>query len=288
MTILPAANASPYPYSIVGMALDYRLRYYWAITPGEETVAWSGAMNFATQMEIAEESHPQYGYATGEKDGRCSITDGLIADFFHALDNAVKHLHPVNRQLAPAEEDLLNRYCVVLALFETLYRDSRRESFILASGAASVANLLAIAQDTWIADLGQLSRGFYAQAHGLLNKEAILNPTFDGSRDVGGADADLMVDGCLIDIKTSINARIEGRWLHQLLGYTLLDYSDRYHIREVAIYMARQCLMIRWPLDSLVDALSGGNAPPLDVCRMDFRRVSTTVPTPPIRARSHN
>lgn len=214
---------------------------------------------------------------TREKDGRCSITDGLIADFFHALDDAVKRIHPINRQLAPADEDLLNRYCVVLALFETLYRDRRRESFILASGAASVADLLAIAQDAWIDDLGQLSRGFSAQAHGLLNKEAILNPTFDGSRDVGGADADLIVDGCLIDIKTPINPRIEGRWLHQLLGYTLLDYSDRYHICEVAIYMARQCLMIRWPLDSLVDVLWKGNAPSLDRLRGDFRHVSSAV-----------
>ena len=35
----------------------------------------------------------------------------------------------------------------------------------------------------------------------------VLGPTFSGSRHVGGADADLMIDGFLYDIKTIINPR---------------------------------------------------------------------------------
>ena len=40
VTIRPAASL---PYSTLGIAIDYRLRYYFAVTPFEDLVAWRGA-----------------------------------------------------------------------------------------------------------------------------------------------------------------------------------------------------------------------------------------------------
>ena len=38
-----------------------------------------------------------------------------------------------------------------------------------------------------------------------------------GSHDVGGTDADLIVDTCLIDNKSTKNPRLDKWWLYQLL-----------------------------------------------------------------------
>jgi hypothetical protein len=52
----------------------------------------------------------------------------------------------------------------------------------------------------------------------------ILNPTFGyGSSVVGGADADLLIDGNLIDVKTTQKMKVEKRHLDQLVGYYLLS-----------------------------------------------------------------
>jgi len=90
--------------------------------------------------------------------------------------------------------------------------------------------------------------------------------------DIGGADADLVVDHCLIEIKATIRPKLSASWLYQLLGYALLDYSDRYEIHAVAIYFARQKKMLRWSLGSLIYELAGGSISP-DALRGHFRRV---------------
>jgi hypothetical protein len=58
-------------------------------------------------------------------------------------------------------------------------------------------------------------------------KGCILNPTFnDASMLVGGADADIILDSTIIDIKTTKDLRLERRDLYQLLGYYLLLRLD--------------------------------------------------------------
>src|SRR5215469_10720916 len=42
-TTIRPAGPQPYPYGTVGTALDYRIRYSFAITPSHELVAWQGA-----------------------------------------------------------------------------------------------------------------------------------------------------------------------------------------------------------------------------------------------------
>ena len=73
-----------------------------------------------------------------------------------------------------------------------------------------------------------------------------LNPTFVGSRYVGGADADLILDRRLIEIKTTTHARLDKSWLLQLLGYVFLDWEDRYRIDGLGILYSRQATFARW------------------------------------------
>ena len=134
--------------------------------------------------------------------------------------------------------------------------------------------MLSVAEDDWIEDLCSLSCLFYDRCLHLLSGDAILNPTFIGSSDVGGADADFIIDGCLIDVKTTVKLGDWRSWLYQLIGYTLLDYDDRYGISEVGIYFTRQGTLLRWKLHDLMFRLSGVAVTPLDELRQDFREVA--------------
>ena len=287
-TIRPAGAVSTYAYGLIGTALDYRLRYYFADTPYVEFVAWPGALHAVSPHEgimLAEnvDSHgrglitfpcDENGDPLVEKRG--VLPGRAVEGFFASLDTTIQELTPIHRRLARHEEEQINQHCVVLALFDEIFRRGPKNSILLnPEPKSSIAEVLELAEDAWIDDLCQLSWAFYDHTNGAFNSEAILNPTFDGSGDVGGADADLIVNGCLIDIKATINPKIDARWLYQLLGYTLLDYSDRYHIRSVALYMARQQMMLQWSLDDLMTVMAVGNVPSLEKMRADFHHVAS-------------
>ena len=78
------------------------------------------------------------------------------------------------------------------------------------------------------------------------NKKAILNPTFGiGSRLVGGADADLITDNILIDIKVTNEMVLKRKYFNQLIGYYILyliggiDNFKNITIDSIGIYFAR-------------------------------------------------
>lgn len=264
-TLRPAA---PVAWGTVGTALDYRARYYFGVTPPKEFVAWDGAL-LCTGSPVLT--------AVGEQPGARMLDPALAEEFFAELSQVVAEMNPVARRLDGPQEARLTRYCYVLALFEEVFRAGPQiNSPLFAPPKRAVDELLAIPSTHAIEDLCTLSWGAYTQFEGLLSQSAILNPTFDGSLDVGGADADLILDGCLIDIKTTVKPQVDQIWLYQLLGYTLLDYTNRYRISEVAIYMARQQTTFRWPLDHFMATMTGGDGLPLGEVRARFQRVAST------------
>lgn len=263
-TLRPAA---PIAWGTVGTALDYRARYYFGVTPPEEFVAWHGAL-LCTGSPVLT--------AAGEKPGARMLSRALAAEFFTGLSQVVAETNPVRQRLEEPQEGRLNRYCYALALFEEVFRAGTQiNSPLFAPPRRTVDELLAISSAHAINDLCALSWGVYTQFERLLSRPAVLNPTFDGSLDIGGADADLILDGCLIDIKATVKPQVDPLWLYQLLGYMLLDYTDRYRISEVAIYMARQQTTLRWPLDDFMATMAGGTVPPLGEVRARFQRVAS-------------
>lgn len=73
-------------------------------------------------------------------------------------------------------------------------------------------------------DVGDLKNLFSLLKPEMFKTERIclLNPTFNASPLVGAADADLIIDDSLIDIKTSKNPLFYRRDFNQLLGYFIL------------------------------------------------------------------
>ena len=91
---------------------------------------------------------------------------------------------------------------------------------------------------------------------------------------VDGADADLIVNGPLIEIKSTTPCAIRGDWLWQLLGYVLLDYSDQYRINSVGIYMARQGRLFTWDIEDAIRGLCSGEPPAIEELRTQFKELT--------------
>jgi len=276
-------KGTKYPYALIGTALDYRLRLYFDVLPAK-TVAFQGAFS-ATQFhqfarkEVRGAKDKSIRTAREDKMGRLP---GAIGDFFEGLDQTIQEVTPAGRRLKTKDEQELARYCIVLGLWEQVFRAGPmiNSPLWVPHPKTTADEMLDLATPQMVRDMCQLSRLFFERCSDLIaiGSKVVQNPTFKGSRMVGGADADFIADHCLWDIKTSIQNRISGDWLYQLLGYVLLDFDDAYQIREVGIYMARQGVRLQWPLQDLLNMLTdtfADEAPSLEerlsVLRQEFR-----------------
>lgn len=166
--------------------------------------------------------------------------------------------------------------CYALALMGELFRAPVENSRLMSLTAYSRAvDLLALANDAELTDL--IAMRDLAQQRLLPNLPAgpvTSGMTFDGSKDLN-ADADLIAGGMLVDFKAGQGGkpRADGTRaaglarsdLDQLLGYTLLDYSDKFALHTVAIYLVRFGYLGAWPISELCAQLAGG---PIDLVQL--------------------
>lgn len=253
------------PWPLLGHAIDFRIRGYFApVTFTEGTIL--GLIN-SWDVRL--------------------IDPMVIEDIITELDGYAASLASPGRRLGVKDERWLARFCLVLAMCEVFYRSRHSDEHLLALDPddLSATGLLDLAQDEWIDDLCALSWAFHDVSTHDLRSPVTLNPTFAGSADVGGADADLIMDGCLTEIKATIDPKKNRpKWLYQLLGYLLLDYRDEYRIRCLGFYLARQRRYIHWTVEDFLTVLSGGSIPPLDVLRSEFGKAARTRPSHPFAA----
>lgn len=251
-TLRPSQNV---PWPLIGQAIDYRLRFYFPqgdiTTRIKSLIAYQGA-------RIA---------CLGRLDWN------VAREFFVGLARFLTRVDPACRALEDEDEDTLLRYCVALAAFDVFYRvgEDPRSLLLTPAPKKSLEAILAIARPVWIDDLRALSQGFYDGFADLLDQPVVLNPTFAGSEAIGGADADFVVNHCLVDIKTTLYPLRDTSWVYQTLGYVLLDWDNTYALQEVGVYLARQRQLLRWSLTDLLMALTDGAAPDLATARDEWR-----------------
>jgi hypothetical protein len=98
-------------------------------------------------------------------------------------------------------------------------------------------------------------------------KLVALNPRFKASGRVGGADADLVIDGAVIDFKTIKTASAAVEHMRQVTGYAILRTMGGLELGaeddladipdpSVGIYFSRHGMMASWSLDEVF--LPGG------------------------------
>lgn len=281
--IRPRAPFPPHVYRLLGIAFDYRARYYFEDYSSCDTVAFQGGIGLFMHSACRSSgglNGPESVWPLLEQLFGTAILGVGDLSQTGALDSTVARLRPMKRRLERDDEQLLARYCIALAYFEQVFRGGLqiKTPILRPKPLKSVEDILRIPEGGWVEDLCSLSWAFHDNFEHLFltRRKARLNPTFDGSKDIGGADADLILGGCLVDFKAVLHPDLE-RYLYQLLGYTLLDYGDKHKIRELAVYLARHATMLKWPLEELVSRVSDGKPVPLEDLRGQFRIVLHTL-----------
>ena len=241
-------------YTMVGTALDYRIRYCFAITPFKDLVAGRGR----SIMVLARDpiAFPEFELADWK------LINSLSAEFESQLEGFLEKARPDLRELTPQEEQYLDRACCVLTLFERFIREDSRalESFInlqTENGWQTSDDMLNHFRPDLIEDIKTQATEFQKEFSHLIGPTAILNPHFQGSGDIGGADADLIVNKGLLDFKSTIRPTIDGKLMWQLIGYTLLDYDNEYELSSIGVYYSRQKKLFQWDLECALQELSG-------------------------------
>lgn len=263
-TLLLPASPPPgqaVPFGTLGTTFDYRLRFEFEV--GERAYVAQSGLRALVGMGV--------------------LTRETVDELWQQLDELLCRAQPWARVLEVEDEALLGRLCVAMAWGEQLVRCGMVPS-VLDAPPKNLPQLLALVPAFWLDDIAGLVRLWRKGSRDALPPSAVLNPTFDGSAWIGGADADLIVDGCLLEIKTSTKTSWSSEWIRQLLGYVLLDLSNQHHIEGVGLYLARQGLLLRWPLPELLPELAGK---PVDLAewRGDFAGVvmSVALPFEPLR-----
>jgi len=71
-----------------------------------------------------------------------------------------------------------------------------------------------------------------------------------------GASPDVLVDDCLLDLKTAMRPHLDRLWLDQLLLYTLV-VGDRRKVKRLGYHLVRQDRTVYWPVEEFLARAAG-------------------------------
>lgn len=172
------------------------------------------------------------------------------------------------------DPELAARAAWALALCVSSYRAGlERAPFVpdlVRSGGFTVDIMLGQADEAAVAELLALKKLAEECFIPNLTGPFSLGPTFDlsepGPDQRVAAEADLIANGLLIDVKTTLAPKnkaglrpevLKAENIYQLLGYALLDYSNRYNIDRIGIYSARYGTLATWALEEVMTLTAG-------------------------------
>lgn len=203
----------------------------------------------------------------------------LQVDATDVARRAVQRIHEL-KLIHPMGSADWNELCRLALVLGRLEQGGRNVTQVGASVAQELARsksdldafIGAFAAPATVTDLSALGR-VAVDDHIELRKARQLHigPTFAQSHVLGGADADIICDGQLIDFKSSAQAKVIGRrdaW--QLVGYLLADTPDLYHIRKAGFAALRRRRTALWGAQELLDELSGRPASGIADLRAEF------------------
>jgi hypothetical protein len=279
----PPAQEKP-EWSATGTALDYRIRLYLQPYPASETIAFKGAKRkFGSQMFELDVDNPDLDIDKILKD------NANLGNYFKwlweelsAMWDSLAKEYGGKREFKNNEVELrISAICLIFSYFDEIFR-SRTTPDILFSASLKrwpAESFVKNVRQTTVDDICQLSKLFIQSSTKIIDSGTIvLNPVFSGSRDVGGADADLIIDACLWEVKTTIKPMSFKKWPYQLLGYNFLDYENEFKLKSVGIYLSRQQRWISWPLEDLIRILAGDTKISIDEWRARFRKSLKQIP----------
>lgn len=213
-------------YSLVGTAFDYLLRFY---------------------VQYLNPNAIDKGYWTAES-ALLLIADNprLLALGQHIVSQAKDRLRDFLRTGQMNTE--LMESVLLLAQLDPIFRAGvghEHVGHIHSDDARDLKNLISI-----------VDPGLFQTS-----KLCLVNPTFGmASRMVSGADADLVIDDTIVDVKTTKSLELKRKYFDQLIGYYVLheiagvgELTPKPRITNVAIYFSRYAYLLTLNLQEMID-----------------------------------
>ncbi len=246
-------------YSLVGTAFDYLMRFYVkGLNPDAITQAWIAEIVLhdlswlPTWRQNSQSDTTVYGFSWMPQEDYIKDKRGTILRFSE-LEKKVRQI--VERARVDYADylssglltDKLVGSALRLAQIDPIFR------------AGVVDKSLGDVHKEDMDDLWKLISFVDPQLF-KSSRLCLLNPTFgDASLLVGGADADLVIDDAIIDIKTTKNFGLDREDFNQLMGYFVLheiagfgNLAPRQSITRVGIYFARFGYLHTIDLDGII------------------------------------
>jgi len=191
-----------------------------------------------------------------QKNPNC-VTKGWIAEESVFLLDAMRNKHPKwNNEMEQASKKMKNFLEESKKSHADFLSKGTLDEKIIRTSVILAQMDVFYRQGTIPANLGTVERGDIEDLRNLISivdtdlfrakKYCFLNPTFGyGSTLVGGADADLIVDDTLIDVKTTKYLSFTRDNFNQLIGYYILsklgkiNESEDIPISKMGIYFSR-------------------------------------------------
>ena len=191
----------------------------------------------------------------------------------------------VEQLVAPPLDELSShgrlQAALMLARLEQAYRvgagsrqgvEIARDLFRAGSGSLS-DRVNVFASPATVRDLDRVASAAIsdlAWLHGC--NDVRFGPEFTQSAALRGADADIIADGQLLELKAGASARgVAARLsLWQTLGYVLADSDDAYRIETVSLVALRRRTRFGCPVQDYLELLAGQATGPVDVWRGRF------------------
>ena len=242
-TVCPADYDEQYLFMLVGTAIDYRLRAYFADDIHRSAIVKAGLelceLPSEVSLPVTDAGRGWVVNAWNRWRGPGGVADNFVKAF--ELFAAQRSLRA--GRLPPDDEERLARFCFIIANLDCVGRSAlSAPTFLYQFGSRDTDAMLAAVAQPVVDDLVRLSESFAERYKATIARatSVFLGQSLEGSDDVGGADFDLVVDGTLYDFKTTIVSKIETSFLRQVIGYWLLDYGDAFVMRVAAIDLTRQ------------------------------------------------
>ncbi|MEW2313653.1 UvrD-helicase domain-containing protein [Streptomyces bauhiniae] len=231
-------------YAALGRTIDYRLRLGLGCGLG-------GAV--AAGVQLLDSTVPLEGAPAPE----------VRAALYSAGAQLLGRLHAHLEGALRLGEQELTRLCHVAGFYEAVYRNgvfARRRNLLAQADVRTTLDQLTASVPLYvledIAEQMELAKEPFAPLRRLPDEQRVCGPVFTGSGDLGGADADFIVGGLLIDCKATTRPHsINRSAVQQLAGYLLLDYDNAYGIDRVGLYLSRQGALITWSVPEFLTSL---------------------------------
>ncbi|MDU2291139.1 MAG: hypothetical protein E7D69_13795 [Clostridium celatum] len=167
----------------------------------------------------------------------------LIDEYNYAIENIKRYIE-LN---IPFDKEIIEKTCI-LAKLEACWRDGKLPNdlkYLFNKPSREIMNEL-----IGLIDLFELE---FIKKVVKSNSIVIYNPNFGlTSYSIGGADADIYIDGTIYDFKTSKNIGYKGKDVQQVIGYYILNEVEKKRhgemfnnsignkiVDKIAIYLAR-------------------------------------------------